>query len=321
MPFNQLVLYEDVPHAWDAWEIDPTYVEKPFPVQGPAESWRVVEESPLRCAIEVERPLGRASRITQRFVLEAGSARLDVRTEVDWHEERRLLRAYFPVDVRATRATYGTQFGHIERPAHRNTPWDRARFEVCAHGWMDLSEPGFGVALLDDCKYGHSCAGNVMGLTLLRSPKHPDPQADMGRHVFTYSLMPHHGDWRQAGVDREAEALNNPLIARPLPKQQEGTWSRQHAPVEIKALLPGRVEIAALKPAEEGDGVVLRLVETHGGRGEVRVHWRLPVREVQGVNLLEELVETPALNHDEGDRITTFLMKPFQVVTLRARLA
>jgi alpha-mannosidase len=320
-PLNELVLYEDVPHSWDAWEIDPQYSEKAFPVIGKADAWRVVEEHPLRCAIEVKRKLGRASHITQRFVLEAGSPRLDIVTTVDWQEEHRLLRVNFPVDVRASHVNYGTQFGHIERPAHRNTPWDRARFEVCAHGWMSIGEPGFGLAVLDDCKYGHSCDGNVLGLTLLRSPTHPDPKADIGMHEFTYSLMPHAGDWRGAGVDLEAEMLNNPLVARAIAPARAGNWSKKFTPVEVEFDGAGRVNIEAIKPAEDGVGLVIRLVELQGARGEVRLLWNLPVTDVAAVNLLEEPTELLSLVHNKENRRTTLQIKPFEIITLAVKLA
>jgi alpha-mannosidase len=317
---NQLVLYDDRPRGWDAWDIDEDYADRAFPVTGPAATWRVIADGPLRAAIEVSRPLGSGSKITQRFTLEAGSPRLDIATSVDWHEEHRLLRALFPVDVRARHATYEIQFGHLERPTHRNTPWDQARFEVCAHRWMDLSEPGFGVALLNDCKYGHSCRENVLGLSLLRSPKFPDPRADLGRHEFTYSLIVHDGDWRAAGVDRQAEALNNPLIVRPLPAGSAGTTHDRWTPFELAAHGPVGVEIVAVKRAADDDRLILRLVETHGGRGHVTVAWNLPVVGVQCVDLLERPSSNAEITHDSPSRRTTVPLRPFQIVTLAAQV-
>ena len=177
------------------------------------------------------------------------------------------------------------------------------------------------MALLDDCKYGHSCAGNVMGLTLLRSPKHPDPEADMGVHEFTYSLMPHGGDWREAGVDREAERLNNPLIARTLPAQQQGQWQGSFAPFSIETPGSAGLEVAAVKPAEDGEGLIVRLVETHGGRGEVQLRWNLPASDVKAANLLEQRTHVPSLQHDAKERLTRFYIKPFEIVTLALAFA
>jgi alpha-mannosidase len=320
-PLNQLVLYDDRPRAWEAWDIDAEYEEKSFAVDGPAESWEIVSEGPLRAAIEISRPLGPNSRMTQRFILDAGSPRLDIQTRIDWHESRRLLRTLFPVAVRARRATYDIQFGHIERPTHGSTSWDRAMFEVCAHRWIDLSEPGFGVALLNDCKYGHSCRGHVMGLSLLRSSKFPDTQADMGTHEFTYALMPHDGNWRAAGVDRQAEALNMPLLARPLPPDQRGSITTRWAPFAISAAGAAGVEIAAVKQAEDDAHLIIRLIETHGGRGRAAIDWNLPVAGVQSVDLLERPLAIDGFRHAQDAKRTAFELRPFQIVTLAARLA
>ena len=318
-PLNQLVLYHDRPRNFDAWDLDREYELNASPVAGAAESWQVVETGPLRASIEVTRPLGRASHIRQRFILEAGSPRLNIRTSVEWHEEHRLLRALSPVDVRARHATYEVQFGHIQRPAHRNTSWDRAMFEVCAQRWADLSEPGFGVALLNDCKYGHSCHDGVLGLSLLRSPKFPDPQADMGTHGFTYSLMIHDGNWRAAGVDREAEALNAPLFAIPLPAEQRGTLPRHWAPFEVEMHGAAGVAVSAVKRAADDERLIIRLIETHGGQGQVQIRWRLPVSAVEAVDLLERPITLPGFVHAPQPLCTSMPLRPFQMVTLAAR--
>ncbi len=320
-PLNQLVLYDDRPRAWDAWDIDAEYLESARPVTTPAERRRVIEAGPLRGVIEVARPLGRASRIVQRFILAAGSPRLDIHTRVEWHEQRTLLRALLPVDVRARYATYEIQFGHLRRPTFENTPWDRARFEVCAQRWMDLSEPGFGVALLNDCKYGHSCRGNVMGLSLLRGPKFPDEHADQGSHEFTYALMPHGGDWRAAGVPAEAEALNRPLIARALPADQAGAVRRTWAPFAIATEGAAGVGIAALKRAERDGRLIVRLFEQHGGRGAALLRWNRPIRAAQRVDLLEAPLPGAApVTLEQTDAGTTVRveLRPFEIITIAA---
>lgn len=317
-PLNQLMLYEDRPRSWEAWDIDADYPMKPMPVDSPAERIAIVEKHPLRCAIEVERSLGARSRLIQRYSLDARSPRLDVETRIDWREDHRLLRALFPVDVRSRVATYDIQFGHIQRSTARNTSHEQAMFEMCAHHWMDISEHGFGVALLNDCKYGHSCEANVMGLTLLRSPKWPDASADMGEHDFTYSIMPHAGEWREVGVDRQAALLNAPLILRALPVNQRGTTRHAFSPFDLSAQGPIGVTVAALKRAEEtvDDRLILRLVETHGGRGEVAIDWRFPVNDVTVVDLLERPTHEPGITHDCNAHRTTFGLRPFQIVTL-----
>ncbi|MHC4948609.1 MAG: alpha-mannosidase [Planctomycetota bacterium] len=320
-PMNQLVLYEDRPRGWDAWDIEATYAEKPTILDGPAARIEVVADDPLRGAIEVERDLGAGDRIVQRYVLDAGSSRLDVRTRIEWSQRHRLLRALFPVDVRARRATYEIQFGHVERPTHRSTSRDAAMFEVCAHAWMDLAEPGLGVALLNDGRYGHSCEDHVMGLTLVRGPRWPDPEADAGVHEFTYALVVHEGDWRQAGVDRDAHALNAPLLAHPLPAGRAGVIAPTWASCTITTSGPDGVVVPAIKPAEDGDGLVVRLVETHGGRCDVALDWALPVSAVAPVDLLERPADRPGLAHDAAGRRTTLTLRPFEIATLAVATA
>ena len=147
------------------------------------------------------------------MIVYANRRRIDFKTEVDWHEHQVLLKAAFPVAVRSTKATYEIQFGNVERPTHWNTSWDYAKFETVAHKWVDLSQRDYGVSLLNDCKYGHDVKDNVIRITLLKSGIEPDPNADQGHHEFTYSLLPHAGDWYAADTAREAYELNYPLRA------------------------------------------------------------------------------------------------------------
>ena len=212
---NQLIAYEDRPLNFDAWDIDLYYEEKPYPLRDEQSAQiRVLEQGPVRATVEVERHF-LSSRVTQRISLWRDSRRIDFATEIDWHERQTLLKAAFPVSINATRATYEIQFGSIERPTHRNTSWDWARFEVCAHKWADLSEGGYGVSLLNDSKYGHDIHDNVLRLTLLKSAVSPDPEADQGLHRFTYSLLPHVGDWRDAQTVHRAYELNVPVLLTP----------------------------------------------------------------------------------------------------------
>jgi alpha-mannosidase len=195
-------------------------------------------------------------------------------------------------------------YGVVKRPTHRNTTWDEARFEVCAHRFADLSEPGYGVALLNDGKYGHSVRDNVLGISLLKSPLYPDPLADEGEHRFTYSLFPHQGDWVEGGVTREAFALNSPLIA----SAGGASSGRGFAAAEGVELALG-----SLKRAEDGRGVILRLYEPHGARGNATLRFAFGVARAERVNLLEEPEGTAEL---EGGEILLDV-RPFEVVTLR----
>jgi alpha-mannosidase len=300
---NRLFAYADKPANWDAWDVEAGYEAEGEEVPA-AQRVEVVESGPLRAAVRVERRF-RESWISQTYVLLSGSRRLDVETRVRWHERQVLLRALFPLRVRSHEATFETMCGVVKRPTHRNTSWDEARFEVCAHRFADLSEPGYGVALLNDGKYGHSARDNVLGISLLRGPLYPDPLADEGEHSFTYSLFPHPGDWTEAGVAREAHSLNSPLIVA------EG----RAEPAAYGLLEAEGTELAlgALKPAEDGRGEILRLYEPHGARGECTLRFASPPDRVQRTNLLEE----PEGTVEVQDDTVRLVVRPFEVVTLR----
>jgi alpha-mannosidase len=220
------------------------------------------------------------------------------------------------VSSRRWSATYEIQYGHVERPTHRNTSWDTARFEVCAHKWVDVSEPGYGVALLNDCKYGHDVDGTVLRLSLLRAPVSPDPTMDRGSHHFTYSLFPHVGDFREAGVVEEGYALNLPLRIVPLPADRAVAASAPHTWGAFRVAGDG-VFIESIKRAERSDDVIVRLYEAWGRRTSVTVETALPVEQVQRTDLLEREVDAP-FTFDGG---TVGLdLRPFELVTLRYKL-
>lgn len=324
---GRLVIYRDEPKYWEAWDIDEDYLNHATPLDSPADSWNVVERGPLRTSVEFVRRFGEGSTITQRYELRAGSPRIDVRCHVDWREERTLLRVLFAARVRADHATYDASLGVVTRGTGRTTPHDRSRFEVPAHRWMDLSARVAGLAILNDCKYGHSCHGNVVGLSLLRSARFPDPRADIGEHEFTYSLMPHDGDWRRAGVDIEAEALNDPMFAAPgsasdtsgeLASSAASSWS----PFTLEHDPRSRVEILAFKPGEDDDSLVLRLVETRGVGTPIEIRWNLGAVHVDEVDLLEREGTLPPAQRrsvSHHGNVTSLQLGAFQVVSLRMR--
>ena len=301
---NRLVLFDDEPLAWDAWDVDVFHLEKRLAVPG-AFAVRVTESGPLRASLEFEYRLSPDSTLRQTVSLTAVSPRLDFANLVNWHERHRFLKVEFPLNLRAQNATYEIQFGHLQRPTHVNTSWDLARFEVCAHKWADLAEPDFGVALLNDCKYGHAAQGNILRLSLLRSPTHPDPEADQGEHSFRYALLPHAGSFQQADVIGEAARFNVPMLLR-------GTAA---SPVETSffSIDSQAAVLDTVKKAEDSDALILRLYEAYGGRGPVKVSSPLPVRAVCRCNLLEE-EEIHLKWEDGGVRLE---MTPFQIVTLK----
>ena len=309
---NVFQLHRDYPNSWDAWDVDISALEA-YELVGGVESMEVREQHLLRAAVRTVRRFGR-STLTQDICLRAGSARLDFVTEVDWHEDHRLLKVAFPVNVRTLRATYETQFGHVERPTHRNTSWDVARFEVCAHRWVDLSESRFGVAMLNDCKYGHETVGHTMRLSLLRAPTAPDPDADRGHHRFTYALFPHTGDFRAGGVVAEAGALNCPLDLVAVQKASGGVRPASQSFFSVDQ--PNLI-IDTVKKAEKEDALIVRLYEAHGDRGRVTFRTALPVRSVAAADLLERtLHELPV-----QDGAVTLEVAPFEIVTLKLTMA
>ncbi len=308
---NQLIAYEDRPLNFDAWDIDLFYQEKPYPIQDEPQM-RIYEEGPVRATVEVTHRFLN-SRITQRISLWRTSRRIDFATEIDWHEHQILLKAAFPVAINATRATYEIQFGNTERPTHRNTSWDMARFEVCAHRWVDLSEGGYGVSLLNDSKYGHDIHDNVIRLTLLKSAISPDPEADQGLHRFTYSLLPHQGDWRDAQTVRRAYELNVPALAQPgfLPYERQELATHSFLRTDCP-----HVVVETIKPAEDGQGLIVRLYEAHNQRGHGTLIFVGPLLSAEECNLLEE----PLATADYQENRLHFQVKPFEIKTFRVHI-
>ena len=304
---NVFQAFEERPPGGDAWNIGASYQDRCWTAE-PAHSLRVIEQGPLRAGLEIRRRILN-SEIVQRVYLHRGSRRLDFDTWIDWRERHVLLKVAFPVEVLSPLATYDIQWGNIQRPTHRNTPWDWARFEVCAHKWVDLSEGDYGVSLLNDCKYGHDVYDNVIRLTLLRSPTYPDPNADQGEHRFTYSLLPHPGDWR-AGTVPEAYALNDPLILR---RVSGGKGSL--AGLSLVAVEAPNVVIETVKRAEDGQGIIVRLYENERCRGAVTLRVGFPLAGAYRCNLLEEN-EAPL---PIVQNAMHFTVKPYQIMTLRLK--
>jgi len=306
---NQLILFEDKPANWDAWDMDIYYNDKPLETDGALQSIEVVEEGPVRAVVRVRRTVSK-STVTQDIVLTAGSARIDFHTTIDWADEKDvLLKAAFPVDVLADKARYEIQFGSVERPTHWNTPQDFGRFEVVAHKWADLSEGDYGVALLNDAKYGHDIRGNTLRLSLIRAPKYPDPQADVNKtHAFTYSLLPHAGDFRN-GIVRAGYELNVPVTAEAV-KAKAGDGA---ALASLLAISGENVIIDTVKKAEDDDGIIVRLYDAHGIRGRRTLSTALPVAKAIETNLME--VEERELKLRGGKLALDFT--PFQIRTVK----
>uniref|UniRef100_A0ABM5EXU9 alpha-mannosidase n=1 Tax=Pogona vitticeps TaxID=103695 RepID=A0ABM5EXU9_9SAUR len=302
---NQFVIFDDVPLYWDAWDVMDYHLETRKPITHLLQPLEIAQPGGLRGSVTFSLRIGEKSRLTQEVVLDSASPCVRFRTQVEWNEAHKFLKVEFPVKVRSRNATYEIQFGHLQRPTHENTSWDWARFEVWSHKWMDLSEHGFGVALLNDCKYGCSIRGNVMSLSLLRAPKSPDATADIGRHQFTYALMPHAGSFQEAGVIHQAYNLNFPLHTVPGVSGQHQAWSAFR--VESPAVV-----LETIKQAEDrNDALIVRLYESHGSTVATWLQTSLPVQEAAMCDLLEWPTPNHRLPLEERGLKLSFT--PFQV--------
>jgi alpha-mannosidase len=303
-PGNLFQIHADNPKAYDAWDVDLDYLDDVTDVTD-VDAIEIVTADGPRGEVRFSRSFGDSS-ITQTMRLDAGCRRLEFHTDVDWHEQHRFLKVAFPVDVRSSTATFEIQHGHLERPTVRNTSWDIARFEVSAHRWADLSEPGYGVALLNDSKYGYDINRNVIRLSLLRAPGWPDPEADRGRQRFAYALLPHIGDLRDAGVIASAEAFNLPIDVR----------AGSATPGTIVAVDRPNVSVEAVKKADRADAIIVRLCEVWGARGPVRITVGAPVTSAATTDLLERDIEDLTVH----DGVVEIALRPFELVTLKLRM-
>jgi alpha-mannosidase len=307
-PGNQLVVFEDRPINYDAWDIDAFYRAKRREVDQ-LESLEVRESGPERATLELRWRFGDRTRIVQRLCVYARSPRIDFLTEVDWQERQSLLKVAFPTLIRSRRATYEIQFGSIERPTHRNTSWDEAAFEVPAQRWADLSDASYGVALLADCKHGYSVQDSTLWLSLLKGAIDPDPEADRGQQTFTYSLLPHPAGLES--VRRAAYDLSRPLLWRRAPAAHAGslplTFSAAH--VDDPNLL-----VETVKWAEDEDALILRAYEAEGGANSAILHLGVTPDTVEEVDLLERNPRRVPLDDDGGVPLS---LRAHEVKTLK----
>ena len=304
---NQFALFEDKPEKWEAWDVEIYHLEKRRNV-GVVRKIRMVEADSLRASIELEIEISPRCSLIQRISLSTESPRLDFDCRADWQEKDQFLKVEFPLALRSDYATYEIQFGHVRRPTHFNTSWDFARFEVSAHRWADLSEPNFGVALLNDSKYGYACHGNILRLSLLRAPKAPDAFADMGEHHFRYALYPHENGPQLGGVIAEAAAFNQPL---PIFATSAESISESFFSIDNPAVV-----LDTVKKAEDSDEMILRLYESHGAHQAATV--TIP-------GMLKKAITTDLLEREEKSLRTAknrihISLRPFELLTLKLTL-
>ncbi|KAI8810773.1 alpha-mannosidase [Cladochytrium replicatum] len=310
---NVFKLFDDVPLFWDAWDVEVYHLEKGW--DATVGDMIVEEYGPLRVVLRVEHPISAVSTIVQRIIITAISPVIEFDTVVNWHENRTILKVEFPVAITRDYATYEVQFGYVQRPTHYNTSWDLARFEVCGHKFADISEPGYGVALLTDSKFGYSVHQNVMRISLLKSSKAPDFNADMGEQRFRYGLYPHTGMLETSDVVQVATEFNIPVLT---------TVNAVSSPIntEYFSINSSTVVLDTVKPAEpalntnnktKDHQFILRLYEAYGARGLVRLASPLKIKDAWFTNMLEDRLG-PVQRDDEGSLL--FNVTPFQVVTI-----
>lgn len=308
---NRFQLFEDVPGKYDAWDLIEGYREHELDISG-GSTLTVDEHGPLRASLLLTKRF-RKSSLKQRISLYAGSRVVRFDTIIDWKERQKLLKVAFPVDINTQYATYDMAYGNLTRPTHRNTSYDAARFEVCAHQWMDLSEGDYGISLLNDCKYGHEADGKLMRLSLLKGSVYPDPYGDLEEHSFTYCLYPHPGTWREAGTIHEALNLNNSPYAEIV--AEDAPAGRDSIQRFLRCDAPN-ITLEALKRSEDGRDVILRLVEQHNCRTKTSLVFAGPIHHAWSCNLMEEQEEERQCYQNRLD----IALKPYEILTLRIRL-
>lgn len=308
---NLLQTFYDKPKRWDAWNIDADFEKQHWDLDH-ADEVKLIENGPLRAVLRVENHF-QNSTFVQNITMYAGVPRVDVKMQVDWHEKHILLKVAFPLSAHSDKAAFEIPYGSIERPTTRNTAAEQAKFEVPAQAWADLSDATHGFSLLNDCKYGYDAKGNVLRLSLLRSPEWPDPHADEGYHEFTYSLYPHGGTWRNALTVREAYELNYKLTAMQT-EQHQGTLPAQHSFLQIE---PDNVVLTAVKKAEDENALILRFYEWAGRETDVKLSVPSGAESAAETNLMERMIGPLQLQNNA----VTVHTKPYEIKTVKVQFA
>jgi alpha-mannosidase len=308
---NLLQAFRDKPKQWDAWNIDADFEKEHWDLTK-ADEVSLLASGPLRGIVRVKKHF-QNSTFVQDIIVMAGSARVDVRMNTDWHEKHILLKATFPVNAHSDVATFEIPYGSIERPTTRNTPAEQAQFEVPALQWADLSDAHHGLSLLNDCKYGYDAKGNVLRLSLLRSPEWPDPHADEGQHEFTYAIYPHAGSWREAQTVRRGYELNYPLLSVQTEKHQ-GQLKDEFSFLSVGA---ENVVITAVKKAEDDGALIIRFYEWAGKAGDVQVRMPSGAESAAETDLMERPTGKLPL---QGGSVAV-PTKPYEIKTVRVEFA
>jgi alpha-mannosidase len=303
---NLLQTFVDKPKQWDAWNIDADFEQKHWDLD-PADEVKLLESGPLRATIRVKNHF-QNSTFTRDITMYASVPRVDITMQAEWYEKHILLKVAFPLNAHNEKATFEIPYGSVERPTTRNTPAEQAQFEVPAQRWADISDAKHGFSLLNDCKYGYDAKGNVLRLSLLRSPEWPDPHADEGHHEFTYSFYPHGGNWRDALTVRRGYEVNYKLISLPVTNHQ-GTLAPEHSFVQIS---PDNVIVTALKKAEDDNTLILRFYEWAGKDADVKLQFPAGAESALETNLMEK----PTSKLEVQNGAVVLHTKPYEIKTV-----
>jgi alpha-mannosidase len=306
---NELQAFTDKPQKYDAWNIDPGTLDVPPAKLDTAESVELVEHSPLRAVIRIKRKW-QSSSFTQDIALYTGADHAVVSTDVDWRERHILLKAAFPLAATSKDATYEIPYGSIERPTTRNNSFEKARFEVPALRWADEGNGQHGFSLINNSKYGYDGVGNLLRLSLLRSPTSPDPEADQGMQHFSYALYPHAGDWRQARTVQHGYEFNYPLTATQV-APHTGNLPAEHSYVSVSS---PNVILTAMKKAEDSNALILRMYESAGKTEQVRVKVPEGADHATITNLMEN-ENGAAVPISDGTAEVS--IHPYEILTLK----
>ena len=305
-PANEIRFFEDRPLRYDAWELEYNYATKCYIPDGPVTEEVITDGD--RAGLKFTRKYFN-TEIIQTVWVYSDSDRIDIETEVDWQERHQIMKLAFPLDVHTQRATFEIQYGHTERPTTRNNSWEAAKYEVCAHKWIDLSECDYGVAILNDSKYGYSVDENLVMVSCLRGPTYPDEKCDLGKHKFTISLLPHVGTIKEGKVVEEAYNLNIPIESINIGKTN-GTLPERFSLISGEV---GTAVIECVKRAEDSDDMIVRLYEAHNAKTKVKLEAGFEFSKVY----LTDLQENPIQELKLEDGKVELNLKNFEISTLR----
>ena len=303
---NEFCVFEDYPNLYDAWEFEEYMETKPYILDTGCSISPIYDGE--RAGFEITLPY-KSSTVREKIWFNSKSRRIDLELNIDWYEKMNSLKLVFPTAINTNKINCDVQFGHVERATHKNTSWDMARFEICAHKWVDVGEYGYGFSILSDSKYGYSAEGGKISLTCLKCPTYPNPTADVGNHTFSYALLPHKGDFREAGVIREAHAFNRPMKTVELGKQSGELPSR----FSLISADSDAVVIETVKPAVDGRGIIVRLYESFGSTARAKIAVPAGFKTARVTNLLERDEREISV----VDGYVEIVAHPFEIITLR----